>query len=47
MFIGFAPEVSHRLALVDEGRILEVASPEELFTRPSLERTKLFLSKIL
>ncbi|MDR5683614.1 MAG: amino acid ABC transporter ATP-binding protein [Armatimonadota bacterium] len=45
--MGFAREVGHRVVFMDQGRVLEVAPPDDLFTRPSLDRTKLFLSKIL
>ena len=44
--MGFAREVATRVAFVDEGKILELASPEELFTNPQHSRTKEFLSKI-
>lgn len=44
--MGFAREVATRVAFVDEGKILELASPEELFTNPQHTRTKEFLSKI-
>lgn len=44
--MGFAREVATRVAFVDEGKILELASPEELFTNPQHPRTKEFLSKI-
>jgi len=45
--MGFAREVSHRVVFMDEGRLIESASPHEFFTNPRNERTKLFLSKIL
>lgn len=45
--MGFAREVAHRVLFMDEGRIVEVAPPNEFFTKPKSERTKLFLSKIL
>ena len=44
--MGFAREVATRVAFVDEGKILELATPEELFTNPKHARTKEFLSKI-
>ena len=44
--MGFAREVATRVAFVDEGKILELATPEELFTNPQHARTKEFLSKI-
>ncbi len=45
--MGFAREVSHRVAFMDYGELIEIAPPEEFFSRPKSERTKLFLSKIL
>ncbi len=45
--MGFARAAAKRVVFMDEGKILEDTSPEELFTRPREERTKLFLSKIL
>jgi general L-amino acid transport system ATP-binding protein len=32
---------------MDEGKIVEQASPKEFFTSPKSDRTKLFLSQIL
>jgi len=45
--MGFAKEVAHRIIFVDEGRLIESASPAEFFRNPKNERTKYFLSKIL
>lgn len=45
--MGFARNAADRVIFMDEGRIVEDATPEQLFTRPQHERTKLFLSKIL
>ena len=45
--MGFAHEVAKRILFMDEGQIVEIAPPEEFFTKPKSERTKLFLSKIL
>jgi ABC-type polar amino acid transport system ATPase subunit len=45
--MGFAREVAHRVVFMDEGRIVEVGSPEEIFDRPRSPRTQAFLSKIL
>ncbi|WP_093227657.1 amino acid ABC transporter ATP-binding protein [Thermoflavimicrobium dichotomicum] len=45
--MGFAREVADRIIFMDEGRILEVGTPEEFFNNPKEERTKLFLSRIL
>ena len=45
--MGFAKKVANRVVFMDEGQIIEVATPEELFTAPKNERTKIFLKKIL
>jgi general L-amino acid transport system ATP-binding protein len=45
--MGFAREVADRIVLFDEGRIVEMGTPEHFFTNPQHERTKLFLSQIL
>lgn len=45
--MGFAKEVGNRVIFMDEGKILEVGSPEEIFDRPREPRTQEFLSKIL
>ncbi|MGC8494319.1 MAG: amino acid ABC transporter ATP-binding protein [Syntrophobacteraceae bacterium] len=45
--MGFAREVAHRIVFMDEGRIIEIAPPEEFFRNPKTERAKAFLSRIL
>jgi ABC-type polar amino acid transport system ATPase subunit len=45
--MGFAREVANRVAFIDKGKILEVASPDKFFSAPKHQRTKDFLSKIL
>jgi polar amino acid transport system ATP-binding protein len=45
--MGFAREVAKRVVFMDEGQIIEIAPPEEFFTKPKSDRAKLFLSKIL
>ena len=45
--MGFARAAATRCIFMDEGQIIEEAPPEELFTSPRHERTKLFLSKVL
>jgi aspartate/glutamate/glutamine transport system ATP-binding protein len=45
--MGFAREVADRIIFMDEGRIVEVATPEEFFRQPKEERTRQFLSRIL
>ncbi len=45
--MGFAREVGSRVIFIDEGRIIEQGSPNDLFYHAKEERTKSFLSKIL
>ena len=45
--MGFAREVGDRVAMMDEGVIIEEGTPEALFASPREERTQAFLSKIL
>jgi len=45
--MGFARAAARRIIFMDEGKVIEETTPEELFTVPKHERTKLFLSKIL
>ena len=45
--MGFAKEVASRVMFIDEGKILEENTPEELFDHPQSERLKSFLAKIL
>jgi general L-amino acid transport system ATP-binding protein len=45
--LGFAKAVADHVIFFDGGKIVEQASPEEFFSNPKSERTKLFLSQIL
>lgn len=45
--MGFAREVGDRVLFMDEGRIVEEGTPEQLFGHAQHERTRNFLSKIL
>ena len=45
--MGFAKEVGTRVMFMDEGRILEQGSPEDIFDHPKEARTQEFLSKVL
>lgn len=45
--MGFAREVADRVIFMDGGKIVEEATPEEIFTNPREDRTKAFLEKIL
>lgn len=45
--IGFAREVADRVAMFDDGQIVEIGVPQQVFDRPMQARTKAFLSKVL
>ena len=45
--MGFAREVADRVIFMDGGFIVEEGAPEELFSKPSHERTQSFLNKVL
>ena len=45
--MGFAREVADRVIFMDEGRVVEVGTPEHFFTNPREERAKLFLKQVL
>jgi polar amino acid transport system ATP-binding protein len=45
--MGFARAAASRCIFMDEGQIVEEGPPDKLFTSPTQERTKLFLSKVL
>jgi ABC-type polar amino acid transport system ATPase subunit len=45
--MGFAREVADRIVFMDEGRIVEIGTPDQLFNDPREERTKAFLAQIL
>ena len=45
--MGFAREVATRVLFMDEGRIVEQGTPEEIFGNPQRERLKSFLAKVL
>jgi len=45
--MGFAKSVADRVIFMDEGEIVEQGPPEEFFSNPKSDRTKLFLSQIL
>jgi general L-amino acid transport system ATP-binding protein len=45
--MGFARQVADRVIFMDAGQIIEVNTPNEFFSHPQHERTKLFLSQIL
>ncbi len=45
--MGFAREVGSRVIFMDEGKILEEGTPDEIFSAPKHPRLKDFLSKVL
>ena len=45
--MGFAKEVGTRVMFMDEGRILEQGTPEDIFDHPKEARTQEFLSTVL
>jgi glutamate transport system ATP-binding protein len=45
--MGFARRAANRVAFMDEGRIVEIAPPEQFFLGAESERARSFLSKIL
>ena len=45
--MGFARAAADRMVFMDDGQVVEIASPHDLYNNPQHERTKLFLSKIL
>lgn len=45
--IGFAREVADRLVFMDEGRIVEEGTPEQVIDNPQNERTRSFIAHVL
>ena len=45
--MGFAREVGNRVLFMDEGKILEEGTPEDIFTQPKHPRLQDFLRKVL
>ncbi len=45
--MGFAREVGSRVIFMDNGRIIEDGTPDQIFDNPQNERTQSFLRKIL
>ena len=45
--MGFARQVADRVVFMEDGRILEVGTPEHFFENPENDRCRDFLSKIL
>ena len=45
--MGFARTVADSMIFMDRGEIVEMATPQDFFSAPKSDRTKLFLSQIL
>jgi polar amino acid transport system ATP-binding protein len=45
--IPFAREVADRVVFIDQGKVCEVGSPDQVIGNPREERTRQFLSKVL
>ena len=45
--MGFAREVADRVMFMDEGKVMEETTPENLFGTPQTQRAQEFLSKLL
>jgi polar amino acid transport system ATP-binding protein len=45
--MGFAREAANRVVFMFEGTILEINSPEKMFTSPANDRTRQFLQSVL
>lgn len=45
--MGFAKEVSDRVVFMDKGVIAEEGTPEQIFEKPQVDRTKEFLGRVL
>jgi ABC-type polar amino acid transport system ATPase subunit len=44
--MGFAERVADRVIMMDEGRIVEIGPPEQIFQRAKHERTRRFLDQL-
>ncbi len=45
--MGFAREVADRMAFFDEGALVELGTPDQIFNHPKEDRTRMFLDQIL
>ena len=45
--MGFAKEVASRVMFLDSGKVVEDATPKEIFSHPKSDRLKSFLAKVL
>lgn len=44
--MSFVREVSHKVAMMDQGKIIEFGTPDEIFSAPKQKRTQDFMKKI-
>ena len=45
--MGFARQVADRVVFMDQGEVVEIGTPDQVFNAPRTDRLKLFLSQIL
>ena len=45
--MGFVREISDKVVMMDEGKIIEIATPIEIFDQPKTDRAREFFGKIL
>jgi polar amino acid transport system ATP-binding protein len=45
--MGFARAAADKVVFMDQGEIIEIGTPEQMFSKPANDRTKLFLDHIL
>ena len=45
--MGFAKEVATRVIFMDDGVMIEEATPDQIFDNPQSDRLKTFLAKVL
>jgi general L-amino acid transport system ATP-binding protein len=45
--MGFASKVADRVLFMDQGQVIEQATPAEFFNNPQTERAQQFLSQII
>jgi len=45
--MGFAREVADKVIFMADGQILEVGTPDEIFSNPKTDKAKQFLASIL
>ena len=45
--MGFVREISDQVIMMDEGKVVEIGPPEDIFDNPKTQRAKDFFGKIL